>query len=128
MLHALLTHTVRIAESSEANTVDYTGQIRQLSEIGPSGPRAVTPRPWVCYTQDVLVWSYVQWQTPNGSVVPTAPLGFIQANGSELYQIANAGGPALIRGPDYDSTEGEYCCVITTVPDQRRCVTLSECM
>ena len=68
-----------------------------------------------------------KWQTPNGSIVPTAPLGFKQANGSELYQIAIVGGPALIRGPDYNSTEGEYCCVKTAVPDQRRCVTLSEC-
>ena len=122
-----LTHTVRIAESREANTVDYTGQIHQLSEIGPSGPRTVTPRPWICYTEGISMYD-AKWQTPNGSIVPTKPSEVSQANGSELYQIATGGGPALIRGPDYNSTEGEYCCVITTVLEHGRCVTLSECM
>ena len=55
-LHALVilhvyTHAVRIAESREAGAVDYTGQIRQFSNIGPSGPLTVTPRPWVCYVE-----------------------------------------------------------------------------
>ena len=118
-------HTVRIAESGAPNNVDYTGQIRQFSEIGPNGPSTVMPRPWVCYVNHELIAA--QWQTPNGSVVPTVPLGFIQANGSELYQIvaANEGHQILIRGPDYNSPDGEYCCVKTD-PPQKRCVTLSE--
>ena len=121
------THTVRIAESREPATVDYTGQIRQFSEIGPGG-NSTTPHPWVCYVQgiDPHVDPVVQWQTPDGSAVPTISPGFTQATGSELYQLTTGGGPALTRGPDYNSPDGEYCCVITTVPDQRRCVTLSE--
>ena len=120
-------HTVRIAESREAVNVDYTGQIRQFSEIGPKGPSTVTPRPWLCNVQGVLNISFVQWQTPNGSVVPTTPPGFTIATGNELYQEYTGDGPALIRGPDYNSPDGEYCCVITSVRCQRRCVTLSEC-
>ena len=117
-----LPHTVRIAESSEPNTADYTGQIRQFSEIGPAGP-GTTPRPWVCYVQGVAsIGSDVQWQTPNGVV----PSGSGQATGSQFYTIAIAPGLALIRGPDYDSPDGEYCCVITTTSDQSSCVTLSE--
>ena len=120
-------HTVRIAESREDHTIDYTGQIRQFSEIGPSG-EGTTPRPWVCYTDFKPVDNpIVQWQTPNGSVVPMIPSGFTQATGSELYQATIGLGQALIRGPDYNSPDGEYCCVITTVRCQRRCVTLSEC-
>ena len=125
-LHACtLAHIVRIAESRDADTVDYTGQIHQFSEIGPSGPRTVTPRPWVCYVEGRS--DDLQWQTPNGSVVLTIPSEFTQANGSELYQVATNSGPALIRGPDYNSPDGEYCCVIASIPDLRRCVTLSEC-
>ena len=41
----------------------------------------------------------------NGSVVPTIPPGFIQATGSELYQTTTGAGPALIRGPDYNSPD-----------------------
>ena len=118
-------YTVRIAESRKANYVDYTGQVRQFSEIGRDGPTTVTPRPWVCYVGSFAA-GYVQWQWPNGSVVPTIPSGFTQASGNELYQKYIGSGPALIRGPDYNSLDGEYCCVIATVPDQRRCVTLSE--
>ena len=121
-----LAHTVRIAESREAVSVDYTEQIRQFSEIGPGGPPTYTPRPWVCYTQgiDLVNSPIVQWQTPDGSDVPTGSAG--QATGSQLFQIAIGVGVALIRGPDYNSPDGEYCCVITAVPSQRRCVTLSE--
>ena len=115
-----LFNTVRIAESTEQFTVDYTGQICQFSEIGPAGT-GTTPRPWICF-----VLSSAQWQWPNGSAVTTAPSGFTQATGSELYQVTTRGGPALIRGPDYNSPDGEYCCVIPAVPSQRRCVTLSE--
>ena len=122
----LFTHTVRIAERREADTVDYSGQIHQFSEIGPGGASTVTPRPWSCYTEGISKL-HAQWQTPNGSVVPAVPSGFTQASGSELYQLASKEGPVLFRGPDYNSPSGEYCCVITTVPDQRRCVTLSEC-
>ena len=122
-----LPHTDRIAESAEAfrdPTADYTGQIRQFSEIGPSGP-GTTPRPWVCYVTNS---SSVQWETPNGSVVPAIPSGFSQAVGDVLYQfVIDDFRVALIRGPDYNSPDGEYCCVITTVSGQRRCVTLSEC-
>ena len=120
---------VRIAESREPPSVDYTGQIRQFSEIGPGGPfegpNIVTPRPWVCYVQGTA--SSVQWETPDGSVIPTVTSGFTQANGSELYQGTNFFHLALIRGPDYNSPDGEYCCEITTISGQRRCVTLSEC-
>ena len=121
-------HTVRIVESAEAAydpTVDYTGQIRQFSEIGRGGA-GTTPRPWVCYVQGVAsIGSDVQWQTPSGSVVPS---GTGQATGSQFYSIAISVGLALLRGPDYNSPDGEYCCEITTVPGQRRCVTLSECV
>ena len=113
---------MRIAESREVYAVDYTGQIRQFSEIGPSG-FGTTPRPWLCNVVNVAS----SWQWPNGSVVPMIPSGFTQATGSELYQATTEGGPVLIRGPDYNSPDGEYCCVIPTVPGQRRCVTLSEC-
>ena len=116
-------YTDRIAESGEPSTVDYTGQIRQFSEIGPGGV-GTTPGPWVCYVQNTS--SGVQWQMPNGSVVLTVPSGFI-ANGTELYQTTNSSGAALIRGPDYNSPDGEYCCVIPMVSGQRKCVTLSEC-
>ena len=127
-MYALLhKHTDRIAESREPAAVDYTGQIHQFSEIGPGGPHdgpnRVLPRPWVCYAAS----NAAQWQWPNGSVVPT---GFtpITTTGSELYQVAvDSSRLVLYRGPDYNSPDGEYCCVITTVPDQRRCVTLSEC-
>ena len=123
-LHACtLAHIVRIAESREADTVDYTGQIHQFSEIGPSGS-GTTPRPWICYVEGRS--GDLQWQTPNARVVPTIPSEFTQANGSELYQVTTPSGPTLIRGPDYNSPGGEYCCVIASIPDQRRCVTLSE--
>ena len=119
-----LPHTVCIAESREPVTVDYTGQIRQFSEIGQSGT-GTTPRPWICYVQGVAsIGSDVQWQTPNGSVVPS---GSGQATGSQLYSLDVSQGLVLIRGPDYNSPDGEYCCEITTVFGQRRCVTLSEC-
>ena len=123
ILVCTLAHTVRIAESTEQFTVDYTGQIRQFSEIGPGGT-STTPRPWVCYTQGVAsIGSDVQWQTPNGSGVPS---GTGQATGSQFYSLDISQGLVLIRGPDYNSPDGEYCCVITTVSGQRRCVTLSE--
>ena len=69
--------------------------------------------------------SVVQWQTPGGLSLLN---GSGQATGSQLFQVYLGHGVALVRGPDYDSPEGEYCCVITTVPGQRRCVTLSECL
>ena len=119
-----LSHTVRISESSEPATVDYTGQIHQFSEIGPGGSGTV-PRPWICYVQAVAsIGSDVQWQTPSGNVVPS---GTGQATGSQFYSIAISQGLALLRGPDYNSSDGEYCCEIPTVPGQRKCVTLSEC-
>ena len=108
-----LPHTVRIVESAEASqdpTADYTGQIRQFSEIGPSGS-GTTPRPWVCYVQGVVrnsIGSEVQWQTPSGSVVP---VGSGQATGSQFYSLDISLGLVLIRGPDYNSPDGEYCCV-----------------
>ena len=51
--------------------------------------------------------------------------------GSQLYTTFEdgslIGGPIdrlrLYRGPDYNSPDGEYCCVLA---NQRRCVTLSE--
>ena len=122
-----LPHTVRIVEASEPDTVDYTGQIHQFSEIGQGGS-GTTPRPWVCYFQGVarhLIGSVVQWQTPSGSVVPS---GSGQATGSQFFQIDIDNGLALLRGPDYNSPDGEYCCEITTVSGQRSCVTLSECV
>ena len=131
----ILKYTGRIAESAEADrdpTADYTGQIRQFSEIGPRGV-GTTPRPWVCFLENNLINSTVIWQTPDGSVVPQEPVGFVQATGSQLYQspvvslkLGLISGQALSRGPDYISPSGEYCCNITTVPNQRRCVTLSE--
>ena len=126
-----LPHTVRIVESAEAAqdpTADYTGQIRQFSEIGVGGPITNTPRPWVCYTDFNLVnnpIAVVQWQTPSGSVVPS---GSNQATGSQFFSIAINQGLALLRGPDYNSPDGEYCCEIPSVSGQRRCVTLSECV
>ena len=122
-----LPHTVRIAEAREPFSVDYTGQIRRFSEIGPGGPITNTPRPWVCYTDFNLVnnpIAVVQWQTPSGSVVPS---GSGQAIDSQFYTIAIPQGLALVLGPDYNSPDGEYCCEIPTVSGQRRCVTLSEC-
>ena len=121
-----LAHTGRIVETTEGTadpTADYTGQIRQFSEIGVSG-MGTTPRPWACYTQRASS-STVQWQFPDGSVVPS---GSGQATGSQFYQqYLNDGRLVLIRGPDYNSPDGEYCCVAPSVADQRRCVTLSEC-
>ena len=64
-------HTVRIAESREPASVDYTGQICQFSEIGRSGPHTVLPHPWACYTAS----SNAQWHIPNGTVVPVRPKG-----------------------------------------------------
>ena len=70
----------------------------------------------------------MQWQTPDGNAVPRVPQGFSQATGSQLLQGANNDGIGLglARGPDYNSPDGRYCCVITGT-GQRRCVTLSEC-
>ena len=110
---------------------DYTGEIHSFSEIGPGGPGGVTPRPWVCDIDGD--GSSAQWQTPDGSTVPPAPSDPItnQLTGSELYTTFEDGGPLdrlhLFRGPDYNSPDGEYCCVLTAVANQRRCVTLSEC-
>ena len=56
-----LAHTDRIAETREPATVDYTGQIRSFSEIGPSGPDT-TPHPWLCY---MYTDPSAQWQTPS---------------------------------------------------------------
>ena len=126
-LYAILhTCTDRVAESREPFLVDYTGQIRQFSEIGPGGDPAITPRPWVCYSPYIYPGSdpFVQWQTPDGNV--STEFGGTFANGSQLFQIAISGGLALCRGPQYNSPDGEYCCVITGTY-QRRCVTLSEC-
>ena len=131
-LHActlyVLLHTGRIAEAAEGiadPNADYTGQIRQFSEIGPSG-MGTTPRPWVCYVSSSTA-SSIQWQTPDGSVVPATPPGFTQAVGDVLYQfVIDDFRVAIIRGPDYNSPDGEYCCVITTVSGQSSCVTLSE--
>ena len=108
-------------------TIDYTDQIRRFSEIGSGGPNVHPPLPWVCYVQgiDPATNPVVQWQTPDGSVVPSGT-GIALATGSQLFQIAFNYGVVLYRGPDYNSPDGEYCCVITTVPGQRRCVTLSE--
>ena len=121
-----LAHTDRIVESAEGiadPNADYTGHIRRFFEIGRSGV-GTKPRPWVCYTQRASSSSDVQWQFPDGSAVP---LGSGQAMGSEFYQqFLHDGRLALIRGPDYNSPDGEYCCVIPAVPSQRRCVTLSE--
>ena len=118
-------HTVRIAASIEASSVDYTGQIRQFSEIGVGGPSTNTPRPWVCYAVGFDLRNVVQWQTPDGSAVPTST-GSNEATSSELFQIFDWGQIALYRGPNYNSPDGEYCCVNTTVSGQKRCVTLSE--
>ena len=122
-----LPHTARIAESRQAAPVDYTGEIRQFSEIGRGGSYlTVFPRPWVCYVSDSP--SSAQWQWPNGTVVPTRPAGKSEFFGDELYQLVVDGTLLiLIRGTEYNSPDGEYCCVITTVSGQRRCVTLSEC-
>ena len=121
-----LAHTDRIVESAEGQAdpnADYTGQIRQFSEIGRGGV-GTTPRPWVCYTQSTSS-SIVQWQFPNGSGVPS---GSGQAEGSEFFQVyLDDGRLVLLRGPDYNSPDGEYCCVIPSVSSQSRCVTLSEC-
>ena len=123
-----LAHSVRIAESREADAIDYTGQIRQFSEIGPGGPSGIIPRPWVCYVLNSASSTGIQWQTPDGMVVPTRPSVVTPAVGNEFYQVAHDNHRiVLYRGPDYNSPDGEYCCVITTVPGQRRCVTLSEC-
>ena len=106
-----LAHTVRIVEFAEGVAdlnADFTDQIRQFSEIGPSGS-GTTPCPWVCYIQGSATG--VHWQTPNGNAVPPIPPGFTQAMGSQLYQAVAGGDLALIRGPDYNSPHGEYCCV-----------------
>ena len=123
-------YTDRIAESSEALGIDYTGQIRQFSEIGVGGPTTITPRPWVCYAPGINPNRYtgsppVQWQTPDGSVVPTI-IKSDPATSNELFQRPDWGRLLLYRGSNYNSPDGEYCCVTTTVPSQRRCVTLSE--
>ena len=123
-----LAHIARISEASIL--IDYTGEIRSFSEIGPGGqPGVVTPRPWVCDIDGD--GSSAQWQTPDGSTVQPAPSDPIdnQLTGSELYTTFETGNPdrlRLFRGPLYNSPDGEYCCVLTTVPNQRRCVTLSE--
>ena len=121
-----LAHTSRIVEAAEGGRdpdADYTDQIRQFSEIGQSG-KGTTPRPWICYTQSASS-STVQWQFPNGSDVPS---GSGQAMGSKFHQeYLSDGRLVLIRGPDYNSPDGEYCCVAPSVTDQKRCVTLSEC-
>ena len=132
-VHFLHTCIVRIVEGDEGDAdpnADYSGQIHQFSEIGPSGSFWIKPRPFVCYVQgtDPRNNTSVQWQTPNGTAVPRTPEGFRRATGSELYQGANNDGIGLgiARGPDYNSPDGEYCCVITGT-SQRRCVALSEC-
>ena len=89
------------------------------------GPTTIIPRPWVCYAPGFDLQNIVQWQTPDGSAVPTRT-GSNEATGSELFQTFQWGQVVLYRGPDYNSPNGEYCCVKTTVPGQRRCVTLSE--
>ena len=123
-----LAHTGRIIEGSLV--IDYTGDIRSFSEIGPGGqPGVVTPRPWVCDINGT--GSSAQWVTPDGSIVPTASSSPItnQLTGSELYTTFEDGPVGMLdrlrlfRGPLYNSPDGEYCCVLAS---QRRCVTLSE--
>ena len=132
-LHVIhtLAHTAGVYEASLPSGTDYTGDIRYFSEIGPGGPVDVRPRPWVCDINGD--GSSAKWQTPDGSIVPTAPSSPIdnQLTGSELYTTFEDGSPLdrlrLFRGPLYNSPEGEYCCVLTAT-NERRCVTLSECI
>ena len=128
MLYVYSLHTlaVRIAESGKAPGVDYTGQIRQFSEIGVGGPGTI-PRPWVCNVPGFDLRNITQWQTPDRSAVPTRTgSNEAIATGSELFQIFAWGHVALCRGPDYNSPDGEYCCVLTTAPGWKKCVILSE--
>ena len=129
-----LAHTAGVYVASLPAGSDYTGDIRSFSEVGPGGPAEVQPRPWVCDINGD--GSSAQWQRPDGYAVPTAPSDPIdnQLTGSELYTTFEDGSlighPTdrlrLFRGPDYNSPSGEYCCVLTAVANQRRCVTLSE--
>ena len=114
-------------------SIELTGEIRSFSEIGPggpfTGPNAVTIRPWVCDISGD--GSSAEWQTPDGSAVPTTTSDLIanQLTGNELVTSFEDGVPLdrlrLFRGPDYNSPDGEYCCVLTAT-NERRCVTLSE--
>ncbi len=75
----------------------------------------------MCFTDDI---SNVEWQFPNRSLVgaQTDP----PASGTDLFS-RNVGPHCVLlyRGPDYNSPDGEYCCVRTTTND-RKCVTFSK--
>ena len=125
-----LAHTAGVRLASLPTGSDYTDDIRSFSEIGPGGPPVVQPRPWVCDINGDD--SSARWVTPDGSTVPTAPSDPITnpLTGSELFTTFEDGSSLdrlrLFRGPDYNSPDGEYCCELTEVTNQRRCVTLSE--
>ncbi len=115
-------HIVRLSDSSEPEGTDHAGKIITFSAVG-SGASGF-PRPWICYTDDT---SNVEWQFPNGSKIKTVSSAPYLATDTRLFsRFIDHHGIALYRGPDYNSSEGEYCCVRTTT-NERKCVTFSEC-
>ncbi len=125
--NSFLLLVARLSESAEPDGTDHTGEIVSFAAIGYGGDPSITPRPWVCYADDT---DNVEWQFPNGSTV----LSFLNlqndysatASGTQLLtgKFPQFGVP-LYRGPDYNSPEGEYCCVRSTT-NERKCVILSE--
>ncbi len=120
------TPTVRLSDSAEPAGTDHTGKIVSFAAIGSgAGAVKISPRPWVCLTDDI---SNVEWQFPNGSLVGARIriTDTYLASGTNLFS-RNVGPHCVVlyRGPDYNSPDGEYCCVRTTTND-RKCVTFSK--
>ncbi len=115
-------------ESAEPFGTDHTGDIVSFTAVGTGEP-GTTPRPWVCYTQPSgIIPLNVDWYTPDGAVVPYTNVPATDG----ISQYINGGsdpGNVLLRGINYYSPDGDYCCVLAkscTAPE-RRCVTFSEC-
>ena len=126
----LNTHTARLAAYQAPSNTDLTNQTFFITGIGPGGGgRNEGPYPFFCYTSDT---SNVVWQFPNGSNVPLLQSNVTvkPASGNQLVVVEASifganGGVALLRGPDYLSPTGDYCCVRTPT-GERRCVTFSK--
>ncbi len=77
----------------------------------------------MCLTDDI---SNVEWQFPNGSLVGAQTHPPYLASGTNFFsRNAVPHYVILYRGPDYNSPDGEYCCVRTTTND-RKCATFSK--
>ena len=120
-----MTVTARLAPSKAPDGTDHTNQTFLITRIGPGGGTGnELPYPLFCFTSDN---NNVVWQFPNGTYVPLIQQGVFQASGNQLFVVEFANrGVALLRGSDYLSPTGDYCCV-SIISGERRCITFSKC-